>query len=302
MTTPFSLRIFVADGDPDGLRIVERGNWNAKALVFPRAVFPKAKQRPECNLPGVYLLLGPATEGDGDALYIGEGDPVKPRLESHFANKDFWTRAVFFTAGDFLNKTCIQYLESRLIAIARAANRVTLENGNAPAEPSINEGEKADMDAFLNHMLGLLPLLGIHAFVRPEVPTGASLPAGPGPAAEPTTTRILLTCSGKGVSASGFDGTEGFIVRAGSTAVAEVAPVVHKQCPWVERERQALLSRGVLKPDGATLRFTQDYPFNSPSGAAAAIFGRPANGRVEWKDASGRTLKELQTEQTASSR
>ena len=40
MTTPFSLNIFVADGDPDGLRIIERGNWNAKVLVFPRAAVP----------------------------------------------------------------------------------------------------------------------------------------------------------------------------------------------------------------------------------------------------------------------
>jgi hypothetical protein len=30
--TPFSLRIFVADGDPDGLRIVERSNWVGRAL------------------------------------------------------------------------------------------------------------------------------------------------------------------------------------------------------------------------------------------------------------------------------
>jgi hypothetical protein len=33
---PFSLLIFVADGDPDGLRIVERSNWVGRALVFPR--------------------------------------------------------------------------------------------------------------------------------------------------------------------------------------------------------------------------------------------------------------------------
>lgn len=36
MTTPFSLRIFVADGDPDGLRIVDKSNCIGKALVFPR--------------------------------------------------------------------------------------------------------------------------------------------------------------------------------------------------------------------------------------------------------------------------
>ncbi len=42
MTTPkpFSLRILVADGDPDGLRVVERSNWVGKAIVIPRALPP----------------------------------------------------------------------------------------------------------------------------------------------------------------------------------------------------------------------------------------------------------------------
>ena len=40
-TTPFSLRIFVVDGDPDGLRVIDRTNWNGKALVFPRTLLPK---------------------------------------------------------------------------------------------------------------------------------------------------------------------------------------------------------------------------------------------------------------------
>jgi hypothetical protein len=34
MQTLFSLRIFFPDGDPDGLRIVDRTNWNGKALVL----------------------------------------------------------------------------------------------------------------------------------------------------------------------------------------------------------------------------------------------------------------------------
>ena len=41
--TPFSLRIFVADGDPDGLRIVDKSNWIGKALVFPRALLPQTR-------------------------------------------------------------------------------------------------------------------------------------------------------------------------------------------------------------------------------------------------------------------
>ena len=42
---PFSLRIFVANGDPDGLRIVDKSNWIGKALVFPRALLPQVKVR-----------------------------------------------------------------------------------------------------------------------------------------------------------------------------------------------------------------------------------------------------------------
>ena len=45
-------------------------------------------------------------------LYVGEGDPIRPRLESHYAQKDFWTRAVGFTtttAGQ-LNKAHVQFL------------------------------------------------------------------------------------------------------------------------------------------------------------------------------------------------
>jgi hypothetical protein len=34
---PFPLRTFAADGDPGGLRIVDKSNWTGQALVFLRA-------------------------------------------------------------------------------------------------------------------------------------------------------------------------------------------------------------------------------------------------------------------------
>ncbi len=45
MNVPFSLRVFVADGDPDGLRIVDKSNWIGTALVFPRALLLQVKAR-----------------------------------------------------------------------------------------------------------------------------------------------------------------------------------------------------------------------------------------------------------------
>ncbi len=53
LSSPFSLRIFVADVDPEGLRIVERSNWIGKAVVFPRSLLPSVKQRDEFSQTGV---------------------------------------------------------------------------------------------------------------------------------------------------------------------------------------------------------------------------------------------------------
>ena len=56
---PFSLRIFVADGDPDGLRVVERSNWIGKALVFPRALLPRVNARDKLGQTCMHQRLGP---------------------------------------------------------------------------------------------------------------------------------------------------------------------------------------------------------------------------------------------------
>jgi Domain of unknown function (DUF4357) len=285
--TAFSLRIFVADGDPDGLRIIEKSNWIGKALVFPRALLPQVKARPELAQTGVYLLLGPRPDGEGAMLYVGEGDPIRPRLESHYAQKDFWTRAIGFTtttAGQ-LNKAHVQFLESRLIALARAAKRMPLDNLNQSAEPTLSEADRADMEVFLDHMLGMLPVLGVHAFE--QAPKAPAAKAGP-----------MLTCRGKGVQATGYEASQGFVVRAGSQAVADTAPSMAQHVRGMFDLRQELISNGVLalqlEIGGGLYAFSQDYSFSSPSTAAAVVLGRSANGRVEWKAADGRTLKAIQ--------
>ena len=282
---PFSLRIFVADGDPDGLRLVERSNWIGKAVMFPRAVYPEVRNRPEFQQTGVYLLLGPRTQGDGEMLYIGEGDPVRPRLEDHYAKKDFWTRGVFFVAGpDQLNKAHVQYLEAQLVSRARAAKRMLLENANRPSEPTLSEADRADMDVFLHNILGMLPVLGIHAFEQSPL-----IAAKGGNAA--------LTCKGRGVAATGQDTPQGFVVQSGSFAAGDETPSLQEHFPNVIELRADLLKNGVLVPEGNKLRFAQDYTFNSPSLASAVVLGRSSNGRTDWKDASGKTLKQLQEAQ-----
>jgi hypothetical protein len=267
-TTPFSLRIFVADGDPDGLRLVERSNWIGKAVVFPRALLPSIKKRDELGQTGVYLLLGPREDGEGDKLYIGVGDPIRPRLESHYAQKDFWTKAVFFVAGTGqLNKAHVQFLEARLLQLAKAARRMTLDNVNQPTEPTLSEADRAYMQVFLDNMLGMLPVLGIHAF---EQASAAAAVKGD----------VLLTCRGKGISATGYEATQGFVVKAGSLAIGEEVASMKQYVPGAYELRQELIKNGLLKKSGDHYLFAENYIFSSPSTAADVVLGCSVNGRT----------------------
>ena len=120
---PTSIRIFLADGVPEGLRIVEKSNWTGRAVVAGRGQISHALGRDELGQPGVYVLTGPAEEG-APRLYVGEADVLRERLRQHVAGKDFWTRFVAFTStNEGLNKAHVRYLESRLIELAKAANQ-----------------------------------------------------------------------------------------------------------------------------------------------------------------------------------
>jgi hypothetical protein len=274
----FSLRIFLADGTPDGLRIVEKSNWIGRAVVCPRSQFREAKARPEFNKTGVYVLRGPSEEGDLPTVYIGEGDPALPRLERHFATKDFWTSLVLFTSKDEnLNKAHVQYLEARLTSLARDAKRCVLDNGNVPQLPSLSEPDTAEMEGFLEEMLLIYPVLGLNVFERPQ--------------ARQTPERKLFLRA-RGITAEGYEDAEGFVVLAGSQVANDTVPSAHR---YLVTLRQSLLERNIIVPDGGTLKLGQDYTFDSPSTAAGVLLGRSSNGRIEWKDSEGRTLKDLQT-------
>jgi Domain of unknown function (DUF4357) len=274
---PYSLRIFVPGGDPDGLRTIEKSNWNGSGIVIPRALLSEAKARKELTRTGVYILLGPPEDSGLPRIYVGEGDPIRPRLESHAAKKDFWTACIAFTSKDeHLNKAHVQYLESRLIALATQAKRCVLENGNEPALPSLAEIDAADADGFLAELLLCCPLLGLHVF---SIPT-----------ASPSPTR-LLTLAAKGISAQGAELADGFLVKVGSQAVVDLVPSC---APYIKQLREAMLSNGVLAPKNGVLVFTQDYLFGSPSTAGGVVLGRSVNGREAWKTKDGKLLKEIQ--------
>jgi len=170
MSDPFTIRIFVPDGDPEGVRIIDRMNWTGLGIVFPRDKWQATRCREELNRTGVYILVGYQDEEDElPTLYIGQGDSVRTRIESHYNRKDFWDwGVVFVSANNGLNRAHVTWLEYALVERAQQAKRSHLNNGNTPQEPGLSESEKADTQGFLKEILQILPLVGLRAFEIPK--------------------------------------------------------------------------------------------------------------------------------------
>src|SRR4051794_6702352 len=165
-----SIRIFLVDGTPDGLRLVEKANWTGLVIACSRAEWPTARTREEFARAGVYVLVGDATGASGQAqIYVGEAEDLRKRIDQH-SKLDFWTRIVACTSKDqSLNKALVRYLEARLVQLATDARQADVTNGNVPAPPFLAEADIADTETFLEHALTVFPLLDVRAFDVPRV-------------------------------------------------------------------------------------------------------------------------------------
>jgi hypothetical protein len=284
MNRPQTIQIFLPSGDPRGMRVAEITTRIVRVIEVPRSQLADFLKMPEAQQVGVYFLMGELSEAGLPRTYIGQSGSVGKRLEQHHQNKDFWNRAfVVISLTNSLTQTHALFLEWLAIAEATKAGRHGLENGNTGSQPYTPAPLQADCHEIHETAATLLATLGQPIF---EPLTSA-----------PTAKGIveLFFCKGSGADGVGEYTSEGFVVHKGSKGRAEIVPSI--QGTSHERMRSQLITEGVLAENtnstGSLLVFTRDHLFSSPSTAAMAVMGRSANGWVEWKTASGKTLDEV---------
>lgn len=292
MTFGKSVRLFLVDGSPTGLITAEIMNWTGHILTAPRTRIMEALDRPEAKRTGVYILSGDdPSESSRTRIYIGEGDKVSERIKSHNKDesKDFWTHLCIITSKDSnLTKAHVRYLESRLVELAKGANRANVANGNDPSTKQLPESDVADMEFFLSQLQLALPLVGLDV-IRPKLAATAPAEMGPSQSA----VHLRLVNKKHGIEASAVAADSDFIVLAGSRAVLK-DDFSQNGSAGV---RKKLIDENVLALDasGTFYTFTSDASFTSPSVAASVIMNSNRNGRVEWRLVeTGQTLKDWQ--------
>lgn len=276
-----TIKIYLIDGEPNGLKMAELSNWVGQAIVIPRNKLKEIKQRPECNKPAVYFLVGKESE---EALlstaYIGEAENLWNRLSIHDSSKDFWQTAVAFVSKDNnLTKAHVRYLESRCLSIANKAKRYDLKNGTESSLPSLSEADMSEMEEFLKNLKLLLSALGypiLHEVVAREQKDASDL---------------VFICKGKDALATGRMTNEGFVVYQGSTATTNVSnAVIDRNQKIIEK---LLLNKYLEKKGDNLYSFVKDYVFNSPSAASDIVLGNSTSGWKKWKTKDDRTLEKV---------
>lgn len=282
------IKLFLVDGTPGGLTTAEITNWTGHVLRASRSDLADLLKRDEAQRTGVYMLLrdDEAAVG-GTRCYIGEADIVAERLRKHQRDKEF-DRVVVITSKDAnLTKAHGRYLESRLIALAISAGRVTLENSTGPTVPALPEADASDMDYFVSQLQIVLPVLGINA-IRVPLPKPL-VTASADPSASPVF-RLRQTKLGVDARAQQIDGE--FTMLAGSLVVASwhgvgKADSTMKAYASYRAQHEQLVASGAIAVEGDKGRVTRNIVFSSPSTAGAVALGRSCNGRREWISPEG---------------
>lgn len=237
----------------------------------------KAADQPDLYKAGIYFLFGrDENDPEGSIAYIRKAEEVWKRVFQH-QDKDFWTEAVVFISKDEnLNKAHIKFLEYMIYDAASAAKRCRLANTNIPSCPAIAEAEQAVMLEFLGNLKVLVGTVGYKIFEPLRRRSSKS-------------SKAYHIVPARGVKARALITNEGVVVTEGSeiatSSVATLAPATVVLCA-------RLIKDGVIVRDGKKLKFAKSHLFSTPSTAAALVMGCTANGRIEWKDSKGHTLKE----------
>jgi len=271
-STGRSVRLFLADGTPQGLIIAEIMNWTGQALSAPRGRLADLLGRAEVSRTGVYILVGPDPDRPAGAkAYIGEADNIAKRLRNHLRDegKDFFARLVVIVAkDDNLTKAHARYLESQLLRAVMRAGAVALANDTMPDFQILPEADRVDMDFFLGQMRLVLPVLGFDLFRRSAAQAGGG--------------EVIFTFTTAGATATARESDDGLVVLAGSTARrhgTDTFPSGYRSL------RDQLVQDGHLVdgPDPLLYSFASDVCFASPSAAASIVAARSASGPREWK-------------------
>lgn len=288
-----NINMFLMDGEVTGKIKCTLSNWTGVIYKIPRIQLGDLKSRDEMKQSGIYFLFGRDEDKQKDMTYIGQattrknGEGVLLRIQEHTrdTHADYFNDVIILTTqNNSFGPTEISYLENKFTQLAKEAGRYIVKNGNDPNPGNVTEEKESELDEIIENTLMIIGTLGYRVFVPMTKKVSQDL-------IDNHSTYLYLKRktkkSNKVIEATCEQTTEGFVVLEGSQVEIMDSPSLPAS---LKEMRQNLIVSQVIQ-DGV---LKEKQLFSSPSYAAAFLLGLQTNGRTDWKNQDGRTLKELE--------
>ena len=288
-----NINMFLMDGEVTGKIKCTLSNWTGVIYKIPRIQLGDLKSRDEMKQSGIYFLFGRDEDKQKNVTYIGQattrknGEGVLLRIQEHTrdTHADYFNDVIILTTqNNSFGPTEISYLENKFTQLAKEAGRYIVKNGNDPNPGNVTEEKESELDEIVENTLMIIGTLGYRVFVPMTKKVSQDL-------TDNHSTYLYLKRktkkSNKVIEATCERTTEGFVVLDGSQVEIKDSPYLPAS---LKEMRQNLIASRVIQ-DGV---LKEKQLFSSPSYAAAFLLGMQTNGRTDWKDQDGRTLKELE--------
>lgn len=288
-----NINMFLMDGKVTGKIKCTLSNWTGVIYKIPRIQLADLKLRDEMKQSGIYFLFGRDEEKQKDITYIGQattrknGEGVLLRVQEHTrdSHADYFNDVIILTTqNNSFGPTEISYLENKFTQLAKESGRFIVKNSNAPNPGNVTEEKESELDEIVENTLIIVGTLGYRVFVPMTKKSEKDLP-------DDQSSYLYLKRksmkSNKVIEARCERTSEGFVVLEGSQIEVIDSNVIPAS---LQKLRKELIDTNVIK-DGI---LQEKQLFSSPSYAAAFVIGMNTNGRMDWKDKDGKTLKELE--------
>ena len=288
-----NINMFLMDGEVTGKIKCTLSNWTGVIYKIPRIQLGDLKSRDEMKQSGIYFLFGRDEDKQKDVTYIGQattrknGEGVLLRIQEHTrdTHADYFNDVIILTTqNNSFGPTEISYLENKFTQLAKEAGRYIVKNSNDPNPGNVSEEKESELDEIVENTLMIIGTLGYRVFIPMTKKVSQDL-------TDNHSTYLYLKRktkkSNKVIEATYERTTEGFVVLEGSQVEIKDSPYLPAS---LKEMRQNLIASRVIQ-DGV---LKEKQLFSSPSYAAAFLLGMQTNGRTDWKDQDGRTLKELE--------
>lgn len=288
-----NINMFLMDGEVTGIIKCTLSNWTGVIYKIPRIQLADLKSRDEMKQSGIYFLFGRDEDKQKDVTYIGQatnrknGEGVLLRVQEHTRDihADYFNDVIVLTTqNNSFGPTEISYLENKFTQLAKEAGRFIVKNGNEPNSGNVTEEKQSELDEVVENTLMIVGTLGYRVFVPMTKKAGQHISEG-------NSTHFYFKRktkkSNRMIEATCEQTSEGFVVLKGSQVEMIDSPTLPTSLKELRKE---LMEANVIK-DGI---LQENQLFSSPSYAAAFLLGMPTNGRTDWKNQDGKTLKELE--------